>query len=187
VAAAIALRQRPSLGFWLCALVGAALVVGFAAREGGGRLTLADGWLLAAVASAAIGYVAGARLARSLGAEQAICWVLVGSLPFTLPTAVAFAPADSAAFAAVRVSAWVGFAYVALVSMWLGFFAWYRALALGGVVRVSQVQLVQPFLSLLAAVPLLGERLAWSTAGFALAVVAVVFIGRTMPVGVPGR
>src|SRR6185369_15066614 len=82
-------------------------------------------------------------------------------------------------------SAWGGFAYVALFSMWIGFFAWYRGLALGGTVRVSQVQLVQPFLSMLFAVPVLGERLDAATLAFALAVVATVFVGRAMPVGRP--
>jgi drug/metabolite transporter (DMT)-like permease len=69
--------------------------------------------------------------------------------------------------------------------MWLGFFAWYRALALGGVMRVSQVQLLQPFLALLAAVPILGERLEPLTLLFALAVVAVVAVGKRMPAGRP--
>jgi drug/metabolite transporter (DMT)-like permease len=67
-------------------------------------------------------------------------------------------------------------------SMWLGFFAWYRGLALGGLVRVSQVQLVQPFLALLFAVPVLGERLDALTVLFALAVIGVVFVGKRMPV-----
>ena len=81
--------------------------------------------------------------------------------------------------------AWGGFGYVAVFSMWLGFFAWYRGLALGGLVRVSQVQLLQPFLALLFAVPVLGEPLEPVTVGFALAVLAVVFLGRRMPVGQP--
>ena len=83
---------------------------------------------------------------------------------------------------AVLPSAWIGFGYVALVSMWIGFFAWYRGLALGGTVRVSQVQLVQPFLTMLFSVPLLGESLDAMTVGFALAVIATVFIGKRMPV-----
>jgi drug/metabolite transporter (DMT)-like permease len=58
----------------------------------------------------------------------------------------------------VRRHSWLGFAYVALFSMWLGFFAWYRALALGGTVRISQVQLLQPFLSIVAAVPSSANR-----------------------------
>ena len=109
-------------------------------------------------------------------AEQVICWVLVISLPFTLPVMLASWPV-----APVRASAWGGFAYVTLFSMWLGFFAWYRGLALGGTVRVSQVQLVQPFLALLFAVPVLGETLQVNTVAFSLAVIAIVFVGKKMP------
>jgi drug/metabolite transporter (DMT)-like permease len=175
IAAAIAFRQRPSNGFWVCAVFGCALVLGFAALQGGGWVA-ADGLLLLAVASASIGYVAGARLAAQMRAEQVICWVLVLSLPLTLPATLATWPAQP-----VRASAWLGFGYVALFSMWLGFFAWYRGLALGGTVRVSQVQLVQPFLALLFAVPVLGERLDATTVVFSLAVIATVFAGKKMP------
>jgi drug/metabolite transporter (DMT)-like permease len=79
---------------------------------------------------------------------------------------------------AVRTSSWLALGYVGVFSMWAGFFAWYRGLAMGGALRVSQIQLVQPFISILAAVPLLGEPLETVTLGFALAVVATVFIGR---------
>jgi drug/metabolite transporter (DMT)-like permease len=110
-------------------------------------------------------------------AEQVICWVLVLALPVTLPVMLVAWPGS-----AVRASAWGGFAYVTLFSMWLGFFAWYRGLALGGTVRVSQVQLVQPFLSLLLAVPVLGETLDAMTVAFSLAVIATVFLGKRLPV-----
>lgn len=181
VVAALTLRQRPSAGFWVCALLGCALVLVFAAWQGSGRLSAADGWLLAAVAAGAVGYVAGARVSAVLPAQQVICWVLVGSLPLTLPAMWLTWPDLQAT--PVRMSAWFGFAYAALFSMWIGFFAWYRGLALGGVVRVSQVQLLQPFLALLFAAPVLGETLEPSTVLFSLAVLAVVFVGRRMPVG----
>ncbi len=177
--AALWLRQRASRGFWVCAVIGCALVLAFAARQGNGTLSAADGLLLLAVASASIGYVGGAQVSLKIPAEQVICWVLVLSLPLTLPAMLATWPANAGA---VRASAWGGFAYVTLFSMWLGFFAWYRGLALGGVLRVSQVQLLQPFLALLFAVPVLGERLDASTVAFALVVMAVVFIGKRMPV-----
>ena len=177
VIAAIVFRQRPSAGFWGCALAGCALVLAFAAWQSGGALSAGDGWLLLAVLFTGIGYVAGAKVAAEMPAPQVICWVLVLSLPFTLPLALWWWPA-----APVRGSAWVGFLYVSLFSMWLGFFAWYRGLALGGVVRVSQVQLLQPFLALLFAVPVLGEKLDALTLVFSLAVIAVVFIGKRMPV-----
>jgi drug/metabolite transporter (DMT)-like permease len=179
VAAALWLRQRASRGFWLCAALGCLLVLSFAALRGHGSLSTADGLLLLAVASASIGYVAGAQVSSRLPAEQVICWVLVLSLPLTLPAMMLTWPADAGA---VRLGAWGGFAYVTLFSMWLGFFAWYRGLALGGVLRVSQVQLLQPFLALLFAVPVLGERLDAVTVAFALAVMAVVLAGKRMPV-----
>jgi drug/metabolite transporter (DMT)-like permease len=178
VVAALYFKQRPSFGFWACALLGCALVLLFAGHQGSGRLSAADGLLLLAVLSAAIGYVAGARVSARLPAEQVICWVLVISLPLTLPVMLATWPAQP-----VRAGAWGGFAYVTLFSMWLGFFAWYRGLALGGTVRVSQVQLVQPFLALLFAVPVLGEKLEPTTVLFSLAVIATVFIGKKMPAG----
>ena len=178
-------RQRPSAGFWLCAAVGSALVVGFALLRSGGAgwaLHPADALLLAAMACAAVGYGYGARLSQRMRAEHVICWALVISLPITLPASWLARPEG-----AVQASAWWGFAYVAVFSMWLGFFAWYRGLALGGTVRVSQVQLVQPFLGMLFAVPLLGERLDTVTVGFALAVIATVFVGKKMPVRAAGR
>ncbi|MGQ3003609.1 MAG: DMT family transporter [Hydrogenophaga sp.] len=173
-------RQRPSVGFWACAALGSALVVGFAVlRSGSAGLTLhpADALLLAAMLCAAVGYAYGARLSQRMRAEHVICWALVIALPLTLPLATLTRPQ-----AVLQASAWWGFAYTAVFSMWIGFFAWYRGLALGGTVRVSQVQLVQPFLGMLFAVPLLGERLDAVSLGFAIAVIATVFIGKKMPV-----
>ena len=173
-------RQRPSMGFWWCAALGSALVVGFAVlRSGQGGLSLhpADALLLAAMVCAAVGYGYGAKLSQHMRAEHVICWALVLSLPLTLPITLLTWPDH-----ALKASAWGGFAYTAVFSMWLGFFAWYRGLALGGTVRVSQVQLVQPFLGMLFAVPLLGERLDLVTLCFALAVIATVFVGKRMPV-----
>jgi len=177
-------RQRPSTGFWLCAALGSGLVVAFAMLRSGNSASLAispaDLLLLAAVLCAAVGYGYGAKLSQRMRAEHVICWALLLSLPLTLPLAAWSWPTGT-----IKASAWWGFGYVAVFSMWLGFFAWYRGLALGGTVRVSQVQLLQPFMSMLFAVPLLGERLDAVTVGFGLAVIATVFIGKKMPVHQP--
>jgi len=178
-------RQRPSAGFWLCAALGSALVVAFAVLRSGASgfsIHFADLLLLAAMLCAAVGYGYGARLSQQMQAEHVICWALLISLPLTLPLALLSWPDTP-----IRASAWGGFAYLGIFSMWLGFFAWYRGLALGGTVRVSQVQLVQPFLSMLVAVPLLGESLDAVTVGFGVAVIATVFIGKQMPVGTKVR
>lgn len=173
-------RQRPSAGFWVCAGLGTVLVVAFAVlRSGQSGLTLAgaDILLLLAMACAAVGYGVGALLSQRLRADHVICWALVIGLPLNMPLALMEYPQI-----AIKFESWLGFFYVAIFSQWLGFFAWYRGLALGGTVRVSQTQLLQPFMSMLFAVPILGERLDALTIGFGLAVIAVVAIGRKMPV-----
>jgi drug/metabolite transporter (DMT)-like permease len=172
-------RERPSRGFWVAALCGAALVVAFALIEGGGTVHVADIALLVAVAVAAIGYAVGARLARDMPGWVVISWVLVLSAPFLL-LPVIWAGVSHGISASP--AAWLGFAYVSLFSQYLGFFAWYHGLALDGVARVSQVQLTQPFLTLIASALLLGENVSAGMIIFAAAVVATVAIGRNMPV-----
>lgn len=176
--AAWVLHQRARLGFWVCAVAGSLLVVVFsvlrAQQHGAGfGFEWADLLLLGAVFAASIGYIYGAQVTPQLGAERVICWVCVIALPVSLPGAIWLWPEHS-----VAPSAWGGLLYVGVFSMWAGFFAWYRGLVLGGALRVSQAQLLQPFLSILAAVPLLGEALDSVTLAFATAVVATVVIGK---------
>lgn len=181
--AAWVLHQRARLGFWVCAVVGSGLVVAFsllrAWQQGHGfGFEWADLLLVGAVLAASFGYIYGAQVTPELGAERVICWVCVMALPVTLPGALLTWPSQPVAW-----SAWAGLAYVGVFSMWIAFFAWYRGLAMGGALRVSQAQLLQPFLSILAAVPLLGEPLDAVTLGFALAVVATVLIGKKLSQG----
>lgn len=180
IAGALYFRQRPSAGFWAFALLGFFLVIAYALSQGGGQITRADAYLLGAVVCTAIGFAGGADVSRERPAPEVICWVLVISLPFSVPVSLLTIPTGPISW-----QAWGGLAYVSLFSMWLGFFVWYRGLALGGMVRVSQVQLMQPFVSMLAAVPILGERIDGLTIAFMFAVMLTVFMGRKMPVGKP--
>ncbi|MEJ8823862.1 DMT family transporter [Variovorax humicola] len=178
--AAWVLHQRARFGFWVCAIMGSLLVVAFsmlrASQHGNGfGFEWADLLLVGAVIAASLGYVYGAQVTPSLGAERVICWVCVMALPVSLPATLALWPQQP-----VATSSWAGFVYVGVFSMWVGFFAWYRGLALGGALRVSQTQLLQPFLSILAAVPLLGEPLDLVTLAFAAAVVGTVVIGKKL-------
>jgi drug/metabolite transporter (DMT)-like permease len=178
--AAWVLHQRARLGFWLCALAGSALVIVFSVLRAGDQgaafgFVWGDLLLVGAVFAASLGYIYGAQVTPALGAERVICWVCVMALPVTLPGTLWLWPDQP-----VAVSAWVGFVYVGVFSMWMGFFAWYRGLAMGGALRVSQTQLLQPFLSILAAVPLLGEPIDIVTLGFAGAVVATVVAGKKL-------
>jgi drug/metabolite transporter (DMT)-like permease len=183
-AAAWLMHQRARMGFWVFAALGSALVAVYSVLraaqiengvESGFGLTWADTLLLGAVLTAALGYVAGAKVTASLGAEKVISWVCVMALPITLPGTWLTWPEHSIAY-----TSWLALLYVGVFSMWAGFFAWFRGLSLGGPLRVSQTQLLQPFISILAAIPLLGESLDSMTLGFALLVVATVFMGRRM-------
>jgi drug/metabolite transporter (DMT)-like permease len=174
--------ERPSKGFWLVALLGTSLVLAFALGQGGGTLQKADLLMFGAIVAAAAGYAEGGRLARTLGGQETICWALVLS---AVPAALLLAAFESdqvKRLGAVGPASWLGFAYVTAFSMFIGFFFWYRGLALGGVARVGQVQLLQPFLSLAGAAVLLGEALTVANVGFALAVIATVALGRRMQV-----
>jgi drug/metabolite transporter (DMT)-like permease len=175
-------HERPSPGFWLMALLGAALVAAFALVQGGGALQPADLLVFGAVAAAAVGYAEGGRLARSMGGQQVICWALLLAAPVLAPLLPWLAEAQFADLGRITPPAWLAFGYVTVFSMFIGFFFWYRGMALGGVARVGQVQLLQPFMSLLGAAVLIGERLTLLNCAFALAVVAVVFLGRKMQV-----
>ena len=155
-------HERPPAAFWLASAAGALATVAVAsAQEGGlGTLHLADLLLFAAVLAGAVGYAEGGLLARELGAWQTVSWALVLCAPLmTLLTVLATADGTPSASPAQ----WAAFGYLGVVSMFLGFFAWYRGLAIGPMARVSQVQLVQPVLSLGWAALLLGERLTWAT------------------------
>nr|WP_256977875.1 DMT family transporter [Bordetella genomosp. 10] len=173
--AALGSGERPSGRFWLWAVAGAALVVGFALREGGGAPQPGDLWLLLAVLLGGMGYAQGARAARTLGGWRTICWALAISAPFiAAPVGWLAWQAPSAPSA----TAWLALAYLSFFSMFIGFFAWYRGLAQGGIARVGQVQLLQPFLTVLAAGLLFHETVPPGTLLCALAVIAVIAGGR---------
>ncbi len=180
--AALRGHERPSAGFWAVAAAGSALVVGFALRQSAGGLHAADLAIFAAVGLAAMGYAEGGRLSQTMGGEQVIGWALVLSLPLAAPAAAWLLWRDWASIAAAPVSAWLGFSYISVFSMFIGFFFWYRGMAMGGVARVGQVQLAQPGLSLLAAAVVLNETLQIEHILFTFAVIAVVSAGKRMKV-----
>lgn len=179
IAGALFMRQRPSIGFWLMALLGSALVLIYIFFSQQGTFQLGELILLGASVLCAIGYAEGGRLAREIGGVAVISWALVLSIPFSIiPIAEAW---SNNAFNAPWF-AWASFLYLSLISQWIAFMFWYRGLALGGVIRVSQVQLLQPFLTLLVAALLLGESITLLMMLFATAVVITVAVGRKMPV-----
>jgi drug/metabolite transporter (DMT)-like permease len=167
--------ERPSRLFWLWSIAGSVMVVVFALWDGGAQLQAGDFYLFLALVLAAIGYAASGNLARTLGGWQVICWALVIALPITLPLGIYLLPDNLPAAPAPAL--W-SFLYLSLMSQFLGFFAWNQGLALGGVARVGQVQLLQTFFTLGFAAFINSEPLTASTMGVALLVAVCVWFGR---------
>ncbi|WP_405108012.1 DMT family transporter [Micromonospora sp. NBC_01405] len=175
VMAVIRGRERPRTPFWVAAGIGAIAAVVFAAIQGGGLAGLhrSDLLLFAAVIVCAIGYAEGGLLSRELGSWQTISWALVLASPLMIVlTGVSIVEQPPTG----SVIEWGAFAYLAVVSMFLGFFAWYRGLAIGPMAQVSQVQLTQPVMSICWAALLLHEHLAWPTILGGIAVIGCALL-----------
>jgi drug/metabolite transporter (DMT)-like permease len=166
-------HERPRPLFWIASLAGAALVIAFALRQGGGAMSSGDLLLFAAVAVSAIGYAFSGRLTSSMPGWEVISWVLVIALPISIPAAWLTMPSDIMQLPAKPL---LGLLYVALFSQWIGFFAWNAGMAMGGIARVSQMQLLQPFVTFALAASFNGETITWQIVAFAAAVVATVAI-----------
>jgi drug/metabolite transporter (DMT)-like permease len=168
--AVVRTAERPGPAFWAGCALGLGAVLVFTVSEGGGRIEVADLWLLAAVLSSSIGYVEGGRVSREVGPTPLLCWAMIVLAPFAaagVGAALLLHPVRT-----VPPSAWAGFWYVGIVSMFLGAVIWYRGLVRGGTARIAQLTLFQPLLALAWSALLLQERITWSVAATA-AVVAV--------------
>ncbi|SMQ22687.1 EamA-like transporter family protein [Pseudomonas helmanticensis] len=163
--------ERPRSVFWLFSLLGSALVVGFALSQGLTASPTGDLLMLAAIVACGLGYAEGAKLSRTLGGWQVICWALVLSLPLMALLSLWLAPAS---FSHISLSAWLCLAYVSLFSMLIGFVFWYRGLAQGGIAAVGQLQLLQPFFGLALAATLLHEQVSLSMLAVTLGVILCV-------------
>jgi len=171
--AVLRIGERPSLKFWIASITGSTTIVLFALTSGAGQIQIADLALLGAVIAAAISYVEGGRLAMIMGGWQVICYALVLAAPILI-LPVFFAIINQGLIASP--TAWLGFGYVSIISQFLAFFAWYHGMSIAGVARVSQIQLLQPFLTFFFSALLLGEKITpmmLLTAGIAIACVAL--------------
>lgn len=171
--------DRPSPLFWFCALCGGLIVVAFALREGGFEFQAGDLWLFFGSPLCSLGYVISAKLSRHMPGWEVICWSLVLTAPISFTgTYYSWAPDDAqAAWSSVG-----ALAYLGLISMFAAYFFWNIGLAMGGIARVGQIQLLQTFFTLGLSGLLLGEHVGLDTVGFASAVVVLIAIARRAPI-----
>lgn len=171
--------DRPSTSFWIVSIVGAALVTTYSLIDGNLNFQTGDILLLIASVLGAMGYALGAKVSKEMGGWQVICWVVVITFPVIIVPTLMMQPTH---YAEIPTSVWLSFLYLGLMSQLFGFFLWYKGLALGGISRVSQTQLLQPFLTIMISIFFLGERFDLITLGFAIAVVSIIAVSRKMPI-----
>ena len=175
-------KQKASLGFWICAIIGCIVVIIYTLIHGQSNnqiieFSYSDILFFISVIAGATGYVFGAKLTKIMGSVDVISWALALAMPFHLALAIYYFPIKE-----IPTISWIGFLYAALFSQWIGFFAWYKALDLGGAVRVSQIQLFMPFLTFFFSIILLGETLDFFTIFFSIITILLIYISRKMSV-----
>ena len=173
-------KQRASKGFWLCAFFGGIIVIIYILVRNDNsnnvfQISYYDVLFLAAVIAAAVGYNFGAKLTRVMSAPEVISWALVLAMPFHLALAIYFFPKNE-----ITLTSWFGFLYVSLFSQWIGFFAWYKGLDLGGAVRISQIQLLMPFFTFAFSTFLLEETIDFVTFFFSILIVVLIFASKKL-------
>ncbi|HEY7998029.1 MAG TPA: EamA family transporter, partial [Pseudolabrys sp.] len=179
-AAALVAHERPSAGFWLASLAGAAIVVLFVLRQSEApAVALGDLYLLGTVVAGAFGYTLSGRLSRNLPGWEVISWQVVMFLPLAALAAYLLWPH---VLTGIPAPAWVGLIYVGFVSQLFAFFVFNAAMAIGGVARVGQLMLLQPFVIVALAAPVNGEPIQFVTIAYAAAVVVTAIVGQRMRV-----
>lgn len=176
-------NEIPSLKFWISSIIGSLAVIVYALHLGFGQLQFADLALLAAVIILGLSYAEGGILAKELGSWQVIAWaIMIGAPFFVIPVGLNL----TTEMLNVPIHAWISFIYLAVVSQFLAYVAWYSGMAMGGIARVSQIQYLQPFLMILFAAAFLNESITLFTLVIAVIVVFSVILGKNAPVSKKG-
>ena len=175
VLAAIRYKEKASLAYWITSIIGASLVITYAFIDNNGFLIKEDLWLLFAILFVSVGYSEGGNLSKEMGSIAVVSWALVLTLPFNIIATYFF---YETSFSSVSLQALISLSYVGLFSMYIGFFFWYKGIAIGGISRVGQVQLIQPFLTIVAAFFLTNEKITFLNILFALMVLVVIIVGK---------
>lgn len=171
--------ERPFKRYWIASIIASIAVLIYAVYLGLGQLQKGDVALILAVIILGLSYAEGGKLSKELGSWQVIAWaILIGAPFFIIPVALNI----SVNMLQAPIEAWMSLIYLALVSQFLAYVAWYGGMSLGGIARVGQIQYLQPFLMIGFSVLFLEESITWLTIVLAVIVVICVIIGKNAPV-----
>jgi drug/metabolite transporter (DMT)-like permease len=181
-------RESVSPRFWFFAILGTVLIALFSGyRSGFHSIEEADILLIVAFIACAYGYAEGGVLAREIGGWLVICWALVTVLPLELIGLLAYALRFGVRIDSAPSEALAALVYLTAVSQFIGFFFYYKGLALGGIAKMSQLQLLLPFAAICAAHWILGEEIEGSVIVGTLVITGIVVAGGKNRVGVWAR
>ncbi|PEV45121.1 multidrug transporter [Bacillus thuringiensis] len=170
--------EQLSKRYWISSIVSTITVILYALYLGLGQLQMADIALIAAVLILGLSYAEGGKLSKELGSWKVIAWAnLIGAPFFIIPVELSI----SSNMLQAPIEAWVSLFYLAIVSQFLAYIAWYGGMSLGGIARVGQLQYLQPFLMIGFSVLFLDESITWLTIVLAFIVVICVIIGKSNP------
>ena len=175
MAAAYLYHERLSRRFWLCTITASLLLAIFSLSNGQGGVGTGIIWMILALPCASVGYAIGGYLSQSMPAWQVICWMLVLLLPINVPMMMVLFPDSGSSFSATGISALL---YLAIFSQLVGFFFWNAGLAEGGIAKISQVQLLQPLMTLLFAQIFVGEWVSFGVYVLSLVILVLIYIGK---------
>ena len=173
IIAVLRTSERPPFRFWIACAIGFVSVFYFAIDAGGGHIDLADGWLFLAVLSAGFAYVEGGRVSSELGGATTLSWAMLFLAPAASITLIW--SVQDLQFTAASWSSWAAMAYLGVISMFFASVFWYRGLAVGGIARIGQINLLLPLAALAWSAILLGEEIT-PTAGICAIVVFAAMI-----------
>jgi len=174
VVAVLRTGERPVASFWVACTTGFLSVLYFAYDAGGGYFSISDGWLALGVLSLGVAYVEGGRASQALGGTTALSLAMLALCPFA--AALLLGSFVSTGFRAVSTESWLALFYLAVVSMYLASGFWYRGLALGGIARIGQINLLLPLTALGWAALFLGEEITGTAANCAVIVLISMMV-----------
>lgn len=171
-------HKKPKRMFWAAAALGTFAAMSLAYFRGGSALGGGEFWgyiaLAAAVLFASMGHISGATLVAKYSSFSVLSWAVLISIPVQLPIAItnwAINPITEAPTPA----AWFGFLYSSLFSILIGNFLLNQGLHTIGLVKASQLQLIQPVVTMVLSIVVLHvgvSPITWLAAGVILASVA---------------
>ena len=175
-------EENPSIRFWIIAFVGFITVMVFRLLANDLSVTdvgLGDFALFGAVILGGLGYAQGGILGKRISGWKVICWALVISLPLVVPlTLLSFDFTHLLEVANNALLSILLFAFLCLFNNLIGIFFFFEGLGMGGVARVSQIDLFRPFLTFFFAVVFLGEQMESISMLFLFLIIAVVYLSK---------